>query len=207
MTYFPFFIDIIGKPCLIVGGGKTALRKVRKLLPFRPEITAVSLSFIPEFDKLNDIKLMNKAFEESDLDGMFMAVSATNDKLLNMKISKLCEERKILCNTVDDPDSCGFIFPALINSADTVIAVSTGGSSPAFAAYLRKTIEASLPERIYETAEAAARLRPYLLKNLPDERSRKLASEQIIKLCMESEEFPTDSRLLEILDDTVKENL
>lgn len=112
MAYFPFYIDIENKKILVVGGGTVALRKIEKLIPFSPDITVVAPKICDEIKALN-VKIIDRRFCDSDLDGAFCVVSATDDETLNGRIFQLCNEKNILVNTVDDKEKCGFIFPAI----------------------------------------------------------------------------------------------
>ena len=101
MAYFPFYIDIENKKILVVGGGTVALRKIEKLTPFSPDITVVAPKICEEIKVLN-VKIIDRRFCDSDLDGAFCVVSATDDETLNGRIFQLCNEKNILVNTVDD---------------------------------------------------------------------------------------------------------
>ena len=138
MGYFPFFIDISAKKCVVVGGGIVAKRKVEKLLPYEPEITVVAPE-ICEFLRLCEgITLVEREFEPSDLDGAFMVIGATDNEAVNAEIFRLCTEKNILVNVVDDKEKCGFIFPALVKKGDISIGVSSSGSSPVFSKYIKE---------------------------------------------------------------------
>lgn len=102
MPYFPFFADITGQPCLIVGGGRIALHKIRKLLPFSPEIHVVAEDISPEISSLPELHITRRRFEDSDLDGMRFVIAATDDHGVNSHVARLCERRRIPCNAVDD---------------------------------------------------------------------------------------------------------
>lgn len=95
MAYFPFYIDIENKKILVVGGGTVALRKIEKLTPFSPDITVVAPKICDEIKALN-VKIIDRRFCDSDLDGAFCVVSATDDETLNGKIFQLCNEKIFL---------------------------------------------------------------------------------------------------------------
>ena len=150
MSLFPIFVDIKGKNVLIVGAGKVALRKIEKLLPFKPKITVIAKE-IKEKDiiKLADkeeIKVINREFLFKDIDGKDLVIVAVDNIDLQREIFNLCEERKIPVNSVDSPDFCNFIFPAYIKRGDIVIGLTTSGKAPALSAKLRKKLEECLPE-------------------------------------------------------------
>ena len=129
MPYFPFFADITGQPCLIVGGGRIALHKIRKLLPFSPEIHVVAEDISPEISSLPELHITRRGFEDSDLDGMRFVIAATDDHGVNSHVARLCERRRIPCNAVDDPANCTFFFPALAQRGDITVGISTAGKS------------------------------------------------------------------------------
>lgn len=93
MSYFPFFMEIAGKGCLIAGGGSVALRKAEKLLPFGVRIMAVAPMFCEEFRELDGVRRVERPFIPEDLEGMMFVIGATNDSAVNAEISRLCRER------------------------------------------------------------------------------------------------------------------
>jgi siroheme synthase-like protein len=190
MGFFPFFVEIKNKPCLIIGGGNVALRKITKLLPFEPEITVIAPEICSGIEMLDNIKICRRAFEESDLDGVFMAIAATDDTKLNQRIYELCCEKNIPVNTVDDPEKCGFIFPALVHKDEISIGISTSGSSPVFARYLREQIELLLDEKMLETARIMGENRPLIKASSESSAERKAVAEELLKKCLESADLP-----------------
>ena len=157
MAYFPFFVDIEGKHCLIVGGGNVAYRKVLVLKDYGPVIYVAAPQVIPELRQLMEeggekLIWMCRDFEESDLDQADFVVAGTSDELLNKRISLLCKERKIPVNVVDDQEKCSFIFPALIKEGDITVGISTAGSAPSIAQYLKKKLKEVIPSGLGELA-------------------------------------------------------
>lgn len=94
MGYFPFFIDIKGKKCIIVGGGNVAARKIEKLLPFEPDITVIAPEISDDITSLNGIKIVKRKFKDDDINGAFFVISASDDEQLNAHIFKLCRKKK-----------------------------------------------------------------------------------------------------------------
>ena len=118
MAYFPFFMDIEGQRCLIVGGGIVACRKVEVLLDYGPEIVVVSPEMTDRMVRYGEtaddkVTLLCREYQEEDLDGVDFVVAATADEELNRRISLVCRERRIPVNVVDVREECSFIFPAL----------------------------------------------------------------------------------------------
>ena len=146
MGWFPFFIRLEGAHGLLVGGGRVALRKAEKLLPFGAQLTVVAPCICPPLAALPGLTLCRRAFADSDLSpAPDFVIAATGDRALDRRIAALCRARRILVNVVDDPAACGFYFPALVQRGRLCIGISTGGASPTAAAWLRQKIEALLP--------------------------------------------------------------
>lgn len=173
MGYFPFMIDIQKKDCLVVGGGSVAYRKVLELLEFGAEVTVVAPEICKEIMGLPDIRVLKKAYETKDVFGRFLVIAATNAEETNRNISKDCQERQILVNAVDIKDACSFIFPAIIKKKDLVVSISTGGNSPAGAAYLKQKIGQSIPAYYEENMEILGNVRDKVMEEIPDAEDRK----------------------------------
>ena len=150
MAYFPFFVDIEGKRCLIAGGGAVACRKALTLMDYGPDIIVVAPQVIPEMERLikeskGKLTWCCREFVESDLEKMDFVIAATSDEGLNRQISVWCRERKIPVNVADNQEECSFIFPALMKDGEITVGISTGGSSPALARYLKETLKEAIP--------------------------------------------------------------
>lgn len=151
MAYFPFFVDIEGQRCLIVGGGVVACRKVEVLMDYGPDILVVSPEMAERMEQDRDaskgkVRLLYRDFVEGDLDGVDFVVAATADEGLNRRISLLCKARRIPVNVVDVKEECSFIFPSLIKDQDITVGISSGGSSPTITQYLKKAFQAAIPD-------------------------------------------------------------
>lgn len=201
MGYFPFYIDIENKNCLIVGGGTVALRKIEKLVPFKPSITVVAPKICNDIYKIEGIKIVNRKFETSDINDVFFVISATDDRILNEHIFKLCSERNILVNTVDDKEYCGFIFPALAVSDNITVGISTSGKSPVFARYLREKTENLIGEDCDKIVGLLGKYRFLVKEEISDEKNRKEAFERILALCINNGSPTDESSILNIIKD------
>ncbi len=177
MAYFPFMMDICNKSCLIVGGGKIALHKANILLGFEANIVVVSPVFEKEFFPLEKgqerIYLREREFLEQDLDGMDFAVAATGSKELNLQISNLCREKGLPVNAVDQKEACSFYFPAMIQDHDILVAISSGGQSPAAVSYLKEKLVSAVPGYYGKMTELAGQYRQYILNNVSSAKRRK----------------------------------
>ncbi len=162
MDYFPAFLDLDGKRCLIVGGGNIALRKARLLASAGARIAAVAPDFSAEFSAFaaqHDISLESRAFREADIDGAWLVVSATGKPAIERHVCDVATQAGVFCNGVDDIDNCSYITPAIVDRGSIVVAVSSGGSAPVLARKVRETIEAALPAGLGRLAALAKRWR------------------------------------------------
>ena len=143
--YLPIFLDLKGRKVLVIGGGKIAAEKLRKVVLCCDNTVVITKEvkdeYIEELVKSGKIKLEIREFSESDLEGVFIVISATDNGELNQRVYDLCSSRNIPVNSVDQKDKCSFIFSAEIRRGDLTIAVSTGGASPGLAARIRNQIE------------------------------------------------------------------
>lgn len=159
MAYFPLFVSLEGLPCLVIGGGKVAFRKIKTIQEYGAEVTVVSPEFCAEIERNPGLKLIRRKFEEKDLKDIKIVFAASSDADCNAEAARLCRDKKILINVADVADECDFFFPALVKRGEVVVGVSTGGKSPAIAAGVRKEIDRVLPEDLGAFTEEIGRLR------------------------------------------------
>jgi precorrin-2 dehydrogenase/sirohydrochlorin ferrochelatase len=143
MKYYPIFLDINGKDCLVVGGGNVGARKAATLEKCGAKVTVISDRFSPKFDALKPttICLEKKEYEKEDVKGMFLVFAATNNADLNQEIKNDASRLNILCNIADAPDTSDFLLASIVDRGDLIVAVSTSGSSPAMAKKIRQDLE------------------------------------------------------------------
>lgn len=146
MRFFPTAIRVQDRRCLVAGAGVTGLSRTRSLLEAGARVTVVSPTFLPEFDQLEGLERRQRHFEVADLEGVFLAVAATNDTQINRAFAEACRARGVLCNVVDAPELCDFIMPAVVRRSGLTVAITTNGASPALSKRLRRDIERLLPE-------------------------------------------------------------
>lgn len=178
MAYFPFFIELKGKECLVVGGGDVAFRKIRELLPFGVNITVVSLEICESIRDLagkysGQMKLLCRGYEKKDLEQKFFVIAATDDEECNREISEYCRRERILVNVVDDKEKCSFYFPSLVKQGDIVAGFSSGGNSPALIKKLRQELQGQIPDYFGVLNERLGQIRPQVKKAFPTEQQRK----------------------------------
>lgn len=144
MRYYPLFLDITGRKCVVIGGGNVAERKVERLLDCGARVEVVGKSLTPLLAAWNgEGKVVHRDadYEDSCLVGAFLVIGATDDEAVNGRIARDARALGISVNIVDDPTRCDFLLPSIVERGDLSIAVSTGGRSPALAKKLRKELE------------------------------------------------------------------
>ncbi|MCL4533893.1 MAG: bifunctional precorrin-2 dehydrogenase/sirohydrochlorin ferrochelatase [Bacteroidetes bacterium] len=152
--YYPVFLRLTAGRCVVVGGGSVAARKVGDLLAAGATVRVVAPRVGAELRRLarqGRIELVEREYQAGDLAGARLVISATDDVEVNRAVAEEARRAGAWVNVVDDPSLCDFIVPAVVRRGDLVVAVSTGGKSPALARAVRREIEELLgPE--YGTA-------------------------------------------------------
>ena len=154
-AYYPVFIDVRDRRCVVIGGGNIGEEKVHKLLDCGAKVVVISPGVNDGVrDLVGDDRLtwIQRAYQPGDLEGAFIAVAATDDNTVNRRIAKEAEQRNVLLNVVDVTHLCTFIAPSVVRRGDVTIAVSTGGASPALARRFREELSRS---RLLEYADLA----------------------------------------------------
>ncbi len=153
--YYPVFIDVKGRRCVVIGGGNIGQEKVEKLVESGADVVVIS----PEVNALvqqrsgsGEIAWVKRGYEAGDLEAAFIAIAATDDNGVNRQIAKEAEERNVLLNVVDVTHLCTFIAPSIATRGAVTVATSTGGASPALARTFREKLSTS---RILEYADLA----------------------------------------------------
>lgn len=144
MPYYPILVNIEGETVVVVGGGSVAQRKVETLLEYGAKVNLVSRELTPPLRRYveeGSIGFLGREFKGSELDGAFLVIAATDDPLLNSKISKMANKKGLLINAVDQPSDCNFIVPSIIKRGDLIISVSSSGKSPALTKKIRKRLD------------------------------------------------------------------
>lgn len=168
MPYFPAFLNLTGTSCLVVGAGEVGRRKIERILHCAPsELLIVDPhleeSIARELSGHDAVRIERRRFQAADVEGRFLVIASTEDPALNQEISRLCRERNILCNIVDQPDLCSFIVPALFSQGELQLAISTGGASPALARKVRQELSRSFGPEYASWVRLLGRLRPLVL--------------------------------------------
>ena len=171
MDYLPIFFRIKQQPCLVIGGGHIAKRKVGLLLKAQATVTVVAPDVLPELRTLvlkQGGCVIDSVYDAQHLDGQRLVIAATDNDTLNQQVFNDCESRHIPVNVVDSPELCRFIFPSIIDRSPIVIAISSSGQSPVLARLLRTRLEAIIPAAYGELAAFVGKFRKQVQAVLPD---------------------------------------
>jgi uroporphyrin-III C-methyltransferase/precorrin-2 dehydrogenase/sirohydrochlorin ferrochelatase len=184
MDYLPIFLNIKGEPCLVVGGGEVAARKVQTLLRAGGKLTVIAPELgaaLAEMAQTGAVAWRSKTFAPKDIAGFRLVIAATDDNAVNTAVSKAAQARHIPVNVVDRPALCSFIFPALVDRSPVVLAVSSGGASPVLARVLKARLETLIPPAYGRLAELAERFRSRAKQALREPGARRKFWETVLQ--------------------------
>ena len=184
MPYYPIFLELSNKKCLVVGGGEVAERKVESLLESLADVTVVSPKVTERIRALADsdkVTLILRDFEPQDLGEMMLVIAATDDRAVNSEISDLAQRRRMLVNIVDDPELCNFIVPATVRRGDLQICVSTSGGSPMLAKRIRREIEAKYGVEYGEFLSLLSEARDVVKAKYTNQKDREAAFQRLLE--------------------------
>lgn len=176
MRLFPLFADLAGRTVLVVGGGMVASRKVASLLQAGAEVRVGAQHFVPELQALAHqarIRLYDGNFDPAWLDGVWLAIAATDDREVNRKVSAAAHARRILTNVVDDPELSSFQVPSIVDRAPLVVAISSSGAAPVLARRVRERIESLIDHSVGELARMAQQHREAIRREYPEMGARR----------------------------------
>lgn len=137
---YPIFLDLSGRRCVVVGGGTVANRKARKLLQARAEVVVISPEVKPEIESMA-IEVLRRPYKDGDLEGAYLAFTATDSREVNSSVAREAHERGIFINVADEPSEGSFALPSTLRRGGLQVAVSTGGASPTLARGIREELE------------------------------------------------------------------
>ncbi|PRX29867.1 precorrin-2 dehydrogenase/sirohydrochlorin ferrochelatase [Orenia metallireducens] len=196
MSCYPINLKLSGKRVLIVGGGKVAYRKAKRLLEAKAEITLVSPTVIDElkyFVLANNIKYYQREFKKEDMLDTCITFAVTDNRRVNSLIASLADKHNLLVNVADSLEESTFTLPALIKQGDLLLTVATGGNLPALSKRIREELENSFGEEFKVFLELMKILRPIIIDNIDDEKQRRkifreLADLELIRLLAEDKD-------------------
>jgi precorrin-2 dehydrogenase/sirohydrochlorin ferrochelatase len=187
VNYYPVFLNLKGRKTVVVGGGKVAERKISALLKAGADVTVVAPSLTPGLQKAlsrKKIAHLARPYMRGDLKGAFLAIAATDSSKTNRRVSR---DAPGLVNVVDVPSECNFIAPSVVRRGPLLLAISTSGTSPAFARTLRKELQKSYGSELSEYLKFVKKIRAKAMDYVQQKDKRErflkgLASEETLAL-------------------------
>ena len=184
MSLLPLFIDIKNKPCLVVGGGKIAARKLKMLCKAEASVTIIAPVICDEIQSLCEKHSLTshfRTFSDADITNQSLVIAATNDASLNKHISDLAKHKNILVNVADNFKQGDVVLPSVIDRDPIQIAVTTGGASPVLARLLRRNLERCTPSAYGSLASLVEKYRQQTSESITDEDSRRRFWEEVLQ--------------------------
>lgn len=211
--YYPVFLDLRERPCVVVGGCAAAHAKVEGLLAAGARVTVVAPELVPALAALAEagaVRHLARSFERGDLAGAFLALSVLADPAVNQPFWEEAEERGIPANVMDDVPRCNFIAPSIVRRGHLAVAISTAGKAPALAVRLRQRLEALLGPQHARFLELAGALRTPISERHPDFATRRdlwyrLVDSDVLDLLARGREEAAVERVREITGVNLRE--
>ena len=175
MKYYPVFLDLRERSCVVFGGGRVAERKTLSLLEAGANVTVVSPSLTPKLLELSSsgkITHFAKTFEDEDIASAYIAIAATGSPQVNAEIGRLCRKKQVLVNVAAPPDESSFIVPSVVDRGALLIAISTSGESPALAKKIRMELDKMFGPEYDLFLQRMSALRGRLMAQQKDEGER-----------------------------------
>ncbi len=182
--YYPIFLKVEQKLCVVIGGGPVAERKITSLLEAGARVKVIAPEVTERIKTLareGKIIWEERPYRSGDLKDAFLVIAATNNPQVQEEVFAEAEERKIFCNVVDKPALCSFIVPSVVKRGRLQIAISTSGASPALAKRLREQLEELFGPEYAEYLELMAAWRKEILaRELPEAERQKLFEQLVL---------------------------
>ena len=201
-SYYPVFLNLKGRRCVVIGGGQVAEGKIRNLLKHDCSIRVISPDVTPaigQWAKEAKITWQERVYREGDLKSAFLAIAATGDTADDDAIAREAEYERVLLNVVDYPPLCTFIAPSVVEKGAVTLAISTGGASPALARKLRETMEKSDILDYAELADLLSRTRKEVKKRglkVPPDRWQQHITKDLVTMVREGRDDEALERVL-----------
>jgi uroporphyrin-III C-methyltransferase/precorrin-2 dehydrogenase/sirohydrochlorin ferrochelatase len=184
MDYFPIFLDIKSKRCLVVGGGAVAERKTASLLKSGADVILVAPSLTDSLTGWRDagrLTHLDRGFADEDLTDIHLVIAATNDSEINRRVAEQANNLRIPVNVADQPELCSFILPSVIDRSPVVAAISTGGASPVLARLIRARMESMIPAGYGRLAKLCSHFRQRVKETFANPTDRRLFWDRVLE--------------------------
>lgn len=210
MEYFPLFFNLKDQPCLVVGGGIIAARKIDLIARAGARITVIAEEInetVLQMQTSPALTIRQKSFKPADLSGFYLVISATDNPATNQLVADSAKQFNIPVNVVDNPKLCSFIFPAIIDRSPLIAAVSSGGSAPVLARLMRAKLETLMPSSYGRLAYLSEKFRPLVKQSIKDPTQRRIFWENafqgsVAELVFAGQEQEAEQLLMDMLTKT-----
>ena len=186
MAQYPIMLDVSGRICVVVGGGKVALRKIEGLLRADARVRVIAQQILPEikdYMQAGLLEWLKKSYEAEDLRDATLVISATDTESINQQVARDARSLGIFVNVVDQPSLCTFTVPAVLQRGELIIGIATGGKSPALAGKIRERLEEQFGPEYASYVEFLGRTRQWVRDQFPhDPDMRQRANTRIAEL-------------------------
>ncbi|MBF0357075.1 MAG: bifunctional precorrin-2 dehydrogenase/sirohydrochlorin ferrochelatase [Magnetococcales bacterium] len=173
ITVIPQFLQLLDRPCLMLGDNHEAVNKGEALIKAGAKLMVIADNHQLWPEELSKkITWIPGPFSPEQLDGIWLVVSAIEDRSINSELFNACQKRQIFLNVVDKPEYCSFIWPAVVKKPPFTIAISTGGRGPVLAGWLRRKLENELPDNLEEMADWFVEWRKKITPIIPNLQER-----------------------------------
>ena len=180
---YPVFLDLSGKNCVVVGGGKIAQRKCLSLIKSGAAVTVISptlTNLLEKYKRSGSLIHKKRGYDRRDIKTAFLVIAATDSTETNEKISRDAMAFHKLLNTVDNPPLCNFIVPSVVTRGLLTIAISTSGASPAMAKAIRKEIAELYGPEFSRYLRVMKRIRSRAMKEITDKKERERFLKELV---------------------------
>jgi len=210
MQVFPLFLTLKGRRALVVGGGEAAARKAELLLAAGAQVALIAETVGGEIAQMIDdgrVAWTGHAFDTADLEGVTLVIVASDDNVLQARVSQAAQQRSVPVNVVDRPALSSFIMPAIVDRGPIIVAISTGGAAPALARRIKAEVERALPAAIGRLARFAEIFRAQVRRTLDAPRARRRFWDRVFdgrvgELALAGDEIGARRELIRLLDRT-----
>ncbi len=181
MDYLPIFAKVTNRLCVVIGGGEIGKRKAGVLLEAGAKVRVVAPVIDEALSAMSNVESIFARFEEHHLDDAMLVIAATNDRSVNIEVSRLAQARNIPVNVVDDPEYCTFIMPAIMDRSPLMVAFSSGGATPVLTRMMRSKLESMIPQNYKLLASFAERNRELVKSRVTNPPKRRIFWEKALE--------------------------
>ncbi len=199
MDYLPIFLNLKGRTCVVIGGGEVGLRKAALLVQAGAQVRIVAPQLSTTHSLPEGCTHLARPYQPEHLEGATLVIAATDDAATNVAVSNDAKQRGIPVNVVDDPVSCTFIMPSILDRSPVIVAFSTGGASPVLARLLRAKLENLIPHAYGRLAKFSARLRELVKQHITTPEGRRMLWEDALEGQVAEKVFADDEAAAEVL--------